>query len=133
MKQLITLLNRCRTIAFIGWLILVSGELSALEVGELRMLSHLGEPLSAQLQLNEHEEFNTQNLTIKLAPAEIVKKIGADGASFPQDIRFSVDSNGLVKITTGRALKEPYLNFIVQFRWPEGELYKEFSVLVDPD
>ena len=97
-------------------------------------MAHLvGEPLSAQLQLNEHEEFNTQNLTIKLAPAEIVKKIGADGASFPQDIRFSVDSNGLVKITTGRALKEPYLNFIVQFRWPEGELYKEFSVLVDPD
>ena len=32
----------------------------------------------------------------------------------------------------GEALKEPYLNFLLEVSWPKGNLYREFTVLVDP-
>ncbi|MEH6557278.1 MAG: hypothetical protein V7459_12980 [Oceanicoccus sp.] len=132
MNILTKILYQMRAVAVIGWIALLSGQLSALEVSELRLHSHLGEPLLAELQLSSHDSFDPQNLMIKLAPAEIYQKMDVDVPSLYLDIKFEMDANGLVKITTRDPVKEPYLNFILQFRWPAGELYKEFSVLLDP-
>ncbi len=132
MKLSTRILYRLRAVAVLGWMALLSGQLFALEVSELRLLSHLGEPLSAELQLNNHDGFNPQNLTIKLAPTEIYQKMEVDAPHLYLDLTFNLAANGLVKITTRDAIKEPYLNFILQFRWPKGKLYREFSVLLDP-
>jgi pilus assembly protein FimV len=121
-----------RVFAVIGWMALLSSQLSALEVSELRLHSHLGEPLLAEFQLSSHDSFDPQNLMIKLAPAEIYPKMGIDVPSVYLNIKFELEANGLVKVTTRDPVKEPYLNFILQVRWPAGQLYKEFSVLLDP-
>ena len=123
---------RLRAFTIAASIALLSGQLSALEVGELRLLSHLGEPLNAELELKTHDSINGENLIIKLAPPEIYRKMGADAPPLALTVRFNLTGEDLVKITTADAIKEPYLSFIVQFRWPEGELYKEFSVLLDP-
>jgi len=123
---------RLRAFTIAASMALLSGQLSALEVGKLRLLSYLGAPLNAELELKTHDGINGENLIIKLAPAEIYRKMGADAPPLSLTVRFNLTGENLVKITTADAIKEPYLSFIVQFRWPKGELYKEFSVLLDP-
>lgn len=132
MKLSTKILYRLRAVAVFGWMIVLSGQLSALEVGELRLLSHLGEPLSAELQLANHDSFNQQNLIIKFASAEIYQKMEVDVPRFYHNVKFKLEADGLVKITTSDVIKEPYLNFVLQFRWPKGKIYREFSVLLDP-
>ena len=36
-----------------------------------------------------------------------------------------------MRITSSKAVVEPYINFIVQAQWPSGKLLREYTVLVD--
>ena len=35
-------------------------------------------------------------------------------------------------VTTDQPVREPYLNFLVEFLWPTGRLMREYTVLLDP-
>lgn len=111
---------------------ITSGMLSALELGELKLASALGEPLNAQLQIRDHEDFSTSSLSIKQAPMAIYEKMGVDRSAIYQELRFEVDPTGVLTISSQDAIKEPYMNFILQFHWAEGKLYREFNLLIDP-
>ena len=49
-------------------------------------------------------------------------------------INFVVESDAAGKrvvLSTDAPLREPYLDFIVEARWPDGRLLREYTVLVD--
>ncbi|WP_101760397.1 FimV family protein [Oceanicoccus sp. KOV_DT_Chl] len=104
----------------------------ALELGEISIKSNLGEPLNAQLPIRKHEDFGPAELLINQAPADIYNQMGVDRSALYQELRFDVNELGLLTISSPQPIKEPYLNFILQFRWADGELYREFNLLLDP-
>jgi pilus assembly protein FimV len=110
----------------------LSCPLFALGVSDIELLSKLGEPLSARIQLNNAEDLGEAELIIRLAPDAIYKQLGVERGSPFYGLMFEIQKDKTVLITTREPIREPYLNFVLEFRWPEGELYKEYKVLIDP-
>jgi pilus assembly protein FimV len=98
--------------------------------------SYLNEPLSAQVDLLNVGGLHEDQIRVRLATTDDFKRMGVDRAYFLTSITFDVeiDDNGRARIviTSEDPVLEPYLDFIVEARWPSGRLLREYTVLVDP-
>jgi pilus assembly protein FimV len=113
-----------------------AGSLMALGLGEIKLESFLNEPLKASVDLLNMGGLHEEEIKIRLATSEDFDKLGLERAYFLTNIRFEVaaDENGRARIliTSEEPVLEPYLDFIVEARWPSGRLIREYTVLVDP-
>ena len=112
----------------------VSGH--SLGIGDIRVRSALNQNLNAEIALVAARGESPANIKVNLAPAEKFDEAGVPWTYFLSKIRFTtvVKPNGsmVIKVSSREALKEPYLNFLLEVSWPKGNLYREFTVLVDP-
>jgi pilus assembly protein FimV len=121
-------------IAFMAMLTPMAGY--ALGLGNITMKSALNQPLNAEIELLSVEKGDLSNLLVRLGSDEDFARVGADRAFFLTKIKFTVekrpDGTPYVKLSTTNAITEPYLDFVVEARWPRGRILREFTVLVDP-
>jgi pilus assembly protein FimV len=107
-----------------------------LGLGEMTLGSYLNEPLNAQVDLLNVGGLHEDQIRVRLATTDDFKRMGVDRAYFLTSITFDVeiDDNGRARIviTSEDPVLEPYLDFIVEARWPSGRLLREYTVLVDP-
>ncbi|MEQ1544401.1 FimV/HubP family polar landmark protein [Methyloglobulus sp.] len=126
--------NLTKALTVVSLLAPVSGH--SLGIGDIRVRSALNQNLSAEISLVASRGENPSNIKVSLAPAEKFDEAGVPWSYFLSKIRFQpiVKPNGsmVIKVTSREALKEPYLNFLLEVSWPKGNLYREFTVLVDP-
>jgi pilus assembly protein FimV len=108
----------------------------ALGLGELTLESFLNEPLKARVNLLNTGGLHQDEIRIRLATREDFEKLGLDRAYFLTSIKFEVktDDRGHAQVvmSSDDPVLEPYLDFIVEARWPSGRLLREYTVLVDP-
>lgn len=113
-----------------------AGPLMALGLGEISLESYLNEPLRAEVDLLNVQGLHEDQIRVRLATSEDFKRMGVDRAYFLTSISFDVeiDDSGRARIvlTSEDPVLEPYLDFIVEARWPSGRLLREYTVLVDP-
>ncbi|HXE37756.1 MAG TPA: FimV/HubP family polar landmark protein, partial [Azonexus sp.] len=99
------------------------------------MLSGLGQPLRAELELGANRD-ELAGMTARLAPQDAFRQAGIDFASGLLDLRFSIEkrANGqaVVKVTSAKPVNEPFLDFLVELNWPAGRLVREYTFLLDP-
>lgn len=104
-------------------------------LGKITVLSGLGQPLRAELEVNATREEVT-GMTAQLAPQDAFRQAGIDYASTLLDLRFSVEkrSNGqsVIKVSSSKPVNEPFLDFLVELNWPAGRLVREYTFLLDP-
>lgn len=126
--------NLTKTLTVVSLLAPVSGY--SLGIGDIRVSSSLNQNLNAEISLVASRGENASNIKVNLAPPEKFDEAGVPWSYFLSKIRFQpiVKPNGsmVIKVTSREALKEPYLNFLLEVSWPKGNLYREFTVLVDP-
>ncbi|MEM8560807.1 MAG: FimV/HubP family polar landmark protein [Pseudomonadota bacterium] len=107
-----------------------------LGLGDMTLESYLNEPLAAQVDLLNLEGLGEDQIRIRLATSEDFERMGVDRAYFLTSISFDVEvdeqGRGRILITSEEPVLEPYLDFIVEARWPSGRLLREYTVLVDP-
>ncbi|SNR89803.1 FimV/HubP family polar landmark protein [Pseudomonas segetis] len=107
----------------------------ALGLGEITLHSALNQPLEADIQLLQVGDLSANEIKVKLASAEAFSRSGVERFVFLNDLSFTpVLSNGrsIVRVTSRQAVREPYLNFIVEVSRPNGQLLREYTVLLDP-
>ncbi|WP_162846017.1 FimV family protein [Seongchinamella sediminis] len=108
----------------------------ALGLGELKLDSFLNEPLRAQVDLLNTDGLHADEIRIRLATREDFERMGVERAYFLTSIKFDVavdaQGRGTISISSDDPVLEPYLDFIVEARWPSGRLLREYTVLVDP-
>lgn len=108
----------------------------ALGLGDLKLDSFLNEPLKAEVDLLNTDGLHADEIRIRLATREDFERMGVERAYFLTSIQFdvSVDAQGrgTISISSDDPVLEPYLDFIVEARWPTGRLLREYTVLVDP-
>ncbi len=108
----------------------------ALGLGEIKLDSFLNEPLKAKVELLNTESLHSDEIRIRLATREDFERMGVERAYFLTSISFEVNvdpsGQGSISITSEDPVLEPYLDFIVEARWPSGRLLREYTVLVDP-
>lgn len=115
--------------------LLLSSEVWAIGLGDIRLDSALNEPLRAEISLLSATPDELTSLTVTLASAETFARYGIDRPFFLQDVEFKIvsDANGSVVQLRSRApIAEPFLTFLVEASWPSGRLLREYTVLLDP-
>ena len=115
---------------------LTSGMAHALGLGEISLKSSLNQPLDAEIELLEVRDLSSNEVMPALAAVEEFNKAGVDRPFFLTDLKFTpvLKPNGksVIRVTSSKPVREPYLNFLVEVLWPSGRLLREYTVLLDP-
>ncbi len=115
---------------------LSSGMAHALGLGEVTLQSQLNQPLVAEIELVEGGDLSADELIPRLASPEAFNKAGVDRQFFLTDLKFTpiLKANGksVIRVTSNKPMREPYLNFLVEVLWPNGRLQREYTMLLDP-
>lgn len=108
----------------------------ALGLGNLRVNSALGQPLSASIELIGATPAEAELATISLASAEAHRRLGIDSSLGGVALRFvvKVGSNGrsYVSVSSYQPVREPYIDFVVQAVSPTGQVARHYTILLDP-
>ncbi len=126
--------NLTKTLAVFSLLVPASGH--SLGIGDIKLHSALNQNLNAEVSLVVSAGENAADIKVNLAPREKFDAAGVPWSSFLSNIKFATvtSANGtvLIKLSSKEAVKEPFLDFLLEVSWPKGSLYREFTVLLDP-
>ncbi len=126
--------NLTKTIAVVSLLAPASGH--PLGIGDIKLHSALNQNLDAEISLVVSTGENPSDIKVSLAPPDKFNEAGVPWTIFLSKIKFEpvVRPNGsvVIKLSSKEALKEPFLDFLLEVSWPKGSLYREFTMLVDP-
>ncbi len=115
---------------------LSSGMAHALGLGELSVKSTLNQPLVAEIELTEAQGLNAAQVVPSLATTADFAQAGVTRQAFLDDLTFTpvINANGrsVLRITSSKPVRDPFVKFLVQVLWPNGRLLREYSLLLDP-
>lgn len=108
----------------------------ALGLGEVRLQSSLNQPLVAEIELLDAKMLAPGEVVPSLASVEEFNRAGIDRQYFLTDLKFTPvlrpDGKSVIRVSSTKPVREPYLNFLVEVLWPSGRLLREYTLLLDP-
>ncbi|MBA1149020.1 hypothetical protein H0Z60_18370, partial [Ectothiorhodospiraceae bacterium WFHF3C12] len=107
----------------------------ALGLGNIQSDSALNEPLAARVPLLGVDEDEASSVRVDLASPEAFERAGIDRPFSLSRLNFEVKQGAqgtYIEITTKEPVKEPFLDFLLEVRWPQGRLVREYTLLLDP-
>lgn len=124
--------------AFVVFLTVMSfiGSAFGLGLGDIEVKSNLNDPLDAEIELIQLQGLTAGEILPTLASNDDFRRAGVERSFFLANIEFRVRENDagdtVITLSTRQAVREPFLNFLVEVNWPGGRLLKEYTVLLDP-
>lgn len=107
----------------------------ALGLGDINVKSRLNQPFSASIAVLGATPAQLDSLSVKLASAEEFNRAGIERSDYLSSLKFEVQDvpgGARVLISSSQLAREPFLNFILEVRSPDGKLLREYTVLLDP-
>ncbi len=108
----------------------------ALGLGGIEVKSGLNEPLVAEIQVIQSGPGEADGLAVTLASADDFARVGIDRGRIDTPLEFTVgkssDGTPVIKVTSAKPVREPFLNFLLEVNWSKGRLLREYTVLLDP-
>ena len=107
-----------------------------LGLGRQVVQSALGETLRAEIDVTSITPEESNNLRIRVAPPESYRAAGVDynpvlpGTSAVLSRR--ADGSQFLRLTSDRAVQEPFVDVILEISWATGRLVREYTFLFDP-
>lgn len=109
---------------------------NAAGLGKLTVVSGLGEPLSAEIELLSTTAEELSSLTAAIAPEEAYSVQGVERTAIHNSIKVEVarrpNGNPILKLSTRQPISDPFLDMLIQVDWSTGRLLREYTVLLDP-
>jgi pilus assembly protein FimV len=109
--------------------------LYALGLGEIRLNSALNQPFDAEIELVSAAQEDLAALRASLASSDTFLRYGLDKPSYLSEFTFQVARVGgrdVLRVTSPKAVTEPFVTLLVEANWPRGRLLREYTVLLDP-
>lgn len=106
----------------------------ALGLGTVTVESALNEPLRVRIEILQLGDTRLQDVSVQMASQDDFERFNIDRTGFLSGIRFAIaaSSDGnYVTLTSNQIVREPYLSFILDTRWPNGRLLSEHTILLD--
>ena len=128
---MLRMLARLTVIACALW----ASQAFALGLGDINVRSKLNQPFSATIAVLGASSAQLDSLTVKLAGADEFNRAGIERSDYLSSLKFNVEEAGSgarVTISSDQIAREPFLNFIIEARSPDGKLLREYTVLLDP-
>ncbi len=107
----------------------------ALGFGKIKTNSALNEIMDAEIPLLSASKSDIGSLEIKLASHEVFQRFGTERPNLLTLLKFEVKQrSGLsfIKITSKKAIREPFLDFWLEMNSKNERIIKNFVVLLDP-
>lgn len=126
-KSLLKLLG----VAAITW----SAQASAAGIGGINVVSALGQPLKADIELFSVNKAEKSSLVARLATPEAYKLAGLDypyGNKFKFTIESRADGASYIHATSSKEINDPFVSLLVELSWASGKLVREYTFLLDP-
>lgn len=115
--------------------LLAAGAAQALSIGNASLHSRVGEPLRVTIPLGHLGSLGEHEIAVGRAPDSDYAKFGIDPAAYAGPLKFtlSVDERGdaSVQVSTDEPFNEPFVDMVIEVRWPAGRLVKQFTLLLD--
>ncbi|WP_229418322.1 FimV/HubP family polar landmark protein [Massilia sp. Root351] len=115
--------------------VLLSPAANAAGLGKLTVLSSLGQPLRAEIELTAVTPEEASGLAAKLAPADAFRLANIEFNPALLSLRFEVDQrNGrqFIRVSSTQPVNEPFVDMLLELSWTGGRLVREYTFLLDP-
>ena len=104
-------------------------------LGKLSVLSALGRPLNAEIEVLSIPRGDIESLNARIASNEAFRQAGIEFNPALLSIRMTVEKRGegaVVKLTSTQPINEPFLDVLIELQWASGRLVREYTFLLDP-
>lgn len=104
-------------------------------LGNLRVLSALGQPLRAEIEIGALRHGEQDGLSVGLASPDDYRLAGINFNPVLIGAKTSVeqrDGKPIITVTTRNSVNEPFLRMLVELTSKSGRLVREYTVLLDP-
>ncbi|MFC5513788.1 FimV/HubP family polar landmark protein [Massilia jejuensis] len=114
---------------------LLTSVANAAGLGKLTVLSALGQPLRAEIELTAVSGDEASNLVARLASPDAYRAANVAFNPALLSLRFAVEQRGgrqFVRITSPQPLNETFVDLLLELSWDNGRLVREYTFLLDP-
>ena len=126
--------------AMAGAIALIAGVASmpayALSLGRISVLSALGEPLRAEIDVAQISPEEASSLTAAVGTPEAFKAAGLEYtpvlAGLEVTLQRRADGRSYLRLTSSRPVSEPFFDLVLQATWAAGRLTRDYTMLFDP-
>jgi pilus assembly protein FimV len=105
-------------------------------LGKLNVMSGLGEPLKADIELISVTPEELNSISAAIASEEAYATQGIEKPASHNSIKVSIAKNTagvpVLKLNSSQPISEPFLDMLIQVDWASGRLLREYTVLLDP-
>ncbi|CAG0991344.1 hypothetical protein MTYP_02300 [Methylophilaceae bacterium] len=105
-------------------------------LGKLTVISGLGEPLLAEIDLVSTTPEELSSLSASIAPPEAYAVQGIERSAIHNAIQVEVakapSGAPILKLSSRQPVSDPFLDMLIQVDWATGRLLREYTVLLDP-
>lgn len=127
--------SRIKRISLAVCLALMPFAVDAAGLGKMTVMSGLGEPLNAEIEISASKE-ELSTLSARIAPSEIYAEQGVERAASLGGVRVELarkpNGSPVLKLSSPQPVNEPFLDMLVLVDWPTGRLLREYTALLDP-
>lgn len=107
----------------------------AVGLGEIRLQSTINQPLAAEIELLSVAGREAGQLRARLGSPEDFARAGLERSYALTGLAFRpvLDAPGgpVLKVTSPQSIREPFLDFLVRLEWPDGQLLRAYTLLLD--
>ena len=108
----------------------------ALGVGRLNVQSALGEGMRAEIDITSLTPDEAASLAVRIASPDTYRAAGVDYNAVLAGTQATVvrraDGRAVLRISSDRAVQEPFIELILELNSASGRLVREFTLLFDP-
>ncbi len=122
-------------VAAVASAVLLTSAAHAAGLGRLTVLSALGQPLRAEIELTAVSSEEANGLVAKLANPDAFRAANIDFNPALLSLRFAVEQRSgrqIVRISSTQPINEPFVDMLLELSWNSGRLVREYTFLLDP-
>ncbi len=113
-----------------------SQDASALALGRVNVLSALGEPLRAEIDVPEITAEEAASLRTSVANPEAFRAAGLEYNQALSTVQISLQrrANGtaFLRLSSDRSINDPFVDLILEASWASGRIVRDYTMLFDP-
>lgn len=109
---------------------------SALSLGRMTVLSALGEPLRAEIDIPDINAEEAASLKTTVALPEAYQAAGIEYNPALRGLQMTLqrkpDGHAFILVNSDRAMNDPFVDLILEASWSSGRIVRDYTMLFDP-
>ena len=114
----------------------LSSTAGAAGLGQINVLSALGQPLQAEIEVLSVRKEDANTLLVRLASPDAYREANVQYGPALRGMSVSIlqrpNGRTYVRVVSPQPVNEPFVSLLIELNWPQGRLVREYVALLDP-